>query len=462
MATVLGLDLGTSKLCAVALDTERGELLETRSCPSPGAASSAVAYRDEQSPQSIRDAAWQLVFGLLTSTRVERSRVVAIGVTGQMHGALLVDATLRPRTNLITWRDRRTEEGVGEGSLAWARERLPHDLAERTGCGFHAGYGGATLTWLAARGECGEERMALSLADYIVAELTGVTATEPTHAASWGLYDLRAGAWAADATEALGIPGRVLPTVRDCASPLAEVLPGTARALGLPRGTVVCSPVGDNQAAVFAATGGRGDVGVANLGTGGQICVPVACLELVDPFETRPMPFGGYILVGASLCGGWAYSLIREFLESAVREVGAGELATDEVYARLGRLVRATPPGAGGLRVDPRFAGERGNPDVRGALTGIGPTNLTVGGLARATLEGIARELGDLWRRAGTHTAPEVVGTGNAARRNPVLLEMLESELGVPVRLSAWEEEAAVGAALAAARSLGLGHSARN
>jgi sugar (pentulose or hexulose) kinase len=457
MAIVLGLDLGTSKLCAAALETDCGELVEARSCPSPDAGASAVGGRDEQSPQAIRDAAWQLVFTLLTSPRVDRSRVAAIGVTGQMHGVLLVDATLEPRTGLITWRDRRTEEGAGEGSLTWARDRLPADLPERAGCGLHAGYGGATLSWLAAHGEPLQDRVALSLADYIVADLTGVVATEPTHAASWGIYDVRAGAWADDAALALGVPARVLPTVRACASPLAEVLPGTARALGVPRGTVVCSPLGDNQAAVFAATEGRAHVAVANLGTGGQICVPIAGFETVAPFETRPMPSAGHILVGASLCGGWAYSLIREFLESVVRDVGSGSLGTDEVYARLGRLVEAAQPGSGGLRVDPRFAGERGNPDVRGALTGVGPDNLTVANLARATLEGTARELGDLWRSAGSHVAPEVVATGNAVRRNPVLLEMLREEFGVPVHLGRWEEEAAVGAALAAARSLGLG-----
>ncbi len=456
MPVVLGLDLGTSKLCAVALETSRRELLSARSCPAPEPVAGLPEGRHEQSPRAIRDACWQLVFDLLSSPVVDRSDVVGIGITGQMHGVLLVTADLEPCTNLITWRDRRTEAGEGPGSLAWALEQTSPELCERTGCRLHSGYGGVTLAWLAAAGELREGRLALSLADYIAAELTGVIATEPTHAASWGVYESREGGWARDALAALGVSEAALPIVRSCAAPLAEVLPGTARALGLPRSAMVCSPVGDNQAAAYAALGGRDDRGVANLGTGAQVCIPIAEFARVEGFETRPMPFGGYLLVGASLCGGWAYAYLRQFLQQAIAEIGGLDLTHAEVYQRLGELASRAPRGAGGLRVDPRFAGCRENPEVRGSITGITESNLTPANLARATLEGIARELGAMWRRAGARAPRQVIAAGNASRWNLILLDILEAELEAPVDLCPWEEEAGAGAALAAAVGMGL------
>jgi len=444
---ILSVDIGTSKVCALAWDATRRETLALRAqandaeLPRPSAPGG-----HEQDPSRILRLCLELIQALLDAPNVDAHRTAGIGFSGQMHGVLLVDASLEPLTPFHTWRDARLPADDPVFSL---------DFASSNGCRLHPGYGGATLAWLARNGALPKGATALTIADFVAARLAGVAATGPTHAASWGIFDVRAGCWHTAMTERLGIDAGVLPPVVKSARPAGEMSAAMAGRIGLPRDVAVCSPIGDNQASFIGVAGLDNATAVLNLGTGGQLSTPVGEYVFHEGLETRPMPFGGYILVGASLCGGWAYAYLCDFFRAVARELGGVEISQADAYARMNALA-ASAPGAAGLRCDTRFLGARGAPERRGAIHNIDTANLTPANLTRAVLEGMLGELFDMTPRGLLEGMHRIVASGNAVRRNPVMRSLIEQVFGRPCQLAQTDEEAAVGAAIATAAGLRL------
>jgi len=456
MSIVIALDIGTSKLCALAFCRETCKVLAVVSAPNDADVADLAASRHEQDPLRIRGHCIALLKKLLRSDDVASNEVAGIGTSGQMHGVLLVDDELVPLANFITWRDERTLEPAANGSLDEALARLDASLPARAGTRLNAGYGAATLFWLSQNGQLPSGARALTIADYVTACLCGCASTEPTHAASWGILDATRRKWDADSIERLGLPTALFPAIRPSATPIGVLVPDVARELGLPGSVQVCAPVGDNQASVIGAAGFNGDVAIVNLGTGGQISVRKGEYEFVQHLETRPMPFGGYILVGTSLCGGWSYAYLCGFFDAVISELAGVDIPQRELYARMNQLVAEAPAGAGGLAVDTRFSGTRSDPEIRGGVVGIDRHNLTPGNLARAFAEGMVRELVETGRAAGISHVSRVVAGGNAVRENPVVAETIEKEFGLTCHVGPAREEAALGAAYCTAVGLGL------
>jgi sugar (pentulose or hexulose) kinase len=453
---VLSLDIGTSTLCALALSCDTlGPVAICSKKNDTGIANLSAGYH-EQGPLRIRDLCFELIQKLLSEKNVRENEVVGIGITGQMHGVLLVNSDLQPQSNLITWRDQRTLASDKPGHINKTGQTLDPSVHERTGCHLHAGYGGATLHCLSKNKKLPEGVVALTIADYVAGCLTGVCATEGTHAASWGIFNLQKGEWDSEAVNNLGIPKKVLPTVNSTAKPLGTIQPALAKQLGLGSDVQVCSPLGDNQASIIGAAGFADDVVVLNLGTGGQISIPQNEYKFVETFETRPMPFGGFILVGASLCGGWSYACLHKFIQATVREFAGAELSDEEIYKRMNAIAAETSKGASGISVDTRFSGTRHNPNLRGSISGIGVENFTVANLARGFVEGMVTELADMASMASIKDFTRIIASGNAVRRNPVVPDVIESIFGLPCYISTNREAAALGAAYAAAIGLGL------
>jgi len=442
---VVSLDIGTSNLCALALSCGSLQPMAICSRVNDTEIKELPAGHHEQDPLRIRDLCLELIQKLLSEREVRANEVVGIGITGQMHGVLLVNSELEPQSNLIIWRDERIQD---------SEIRFQH--SERTGCRLHRGYGGATLRWLAKNGKLSEGAVALTIAGYVAGCLTGVIATEATHAASWGIFNLQEGAWDAEAIDKLGIAKDVLPPVNPTAKPLGNIRPALAQQLGLGNNVQVCSPLGDNQASIIGAAGFAGDAAVLNLGTGGQISIPQNDYKFVETFETRPMPFGGFILVGASLCGGLTYRYLQKFIQATVKEFAGTEPSDEEIYSRMNSIAEQTPEGALGISVDTRFSGTRLNPNLRGSISGIGVENFTVANLTRGFVEGMVRELADMASDAGIKDFTRIIASGNAVRRNRVVSKVIESIFGLPCYVSSNREEAALGAAYAAAIGLGL------
>jgi sedoheptulokinase len=488
MPNVIGLDLGTTTVTGVLLAgagslTGRRRVLLAAKDSGPGsdgtgsdgrvlplarrrndaALPTAWPTRAEQDPHRLRALALEVLAELASGGWP----VDGLALTGQMHGLLCVDANDRPLTPLISWQDQRTAEPLGDGTTTLQRlQGRLEDLDWRAnGCRLAHGYGAAILFWLMQQGELpAGTRRVCTLAGWLAGQLAGqAPLTDPTFAASWGVYHLVDGAWNAGFLARLALDPGLLPSLRPSGARLGGLAPRVARQVGLPQGLPVFNALGDTQASFLGAMLPEDDLSqdalvgtiLFNLGTGGQICWPAPRFEPPsEAVETRPLLPGRYLRVGASLCGGAAYAWLKNTVRAWLAEFGL-EVDEESVYRRLNALAEARD-GSVGLRVRTTFLGSRSDAAVQtGAIEGITPDNLRLGPLARATLAGIVDELYDLYHtEAGEMLRPRrVVATGGGVRQIPLLPGLIEARFGLPVGVPPQRETAAVGAAALAAGS---------
>jgi sedoheptulokinase len=440
MELILAIDIGTSSIAAAVMDTTNRPPLGAASLPNDSTAHGLSEKHHEQAPERI----WELCCdagssALARAGKHASGRVQGIALTGQMHGVMLIDRhTLAPATRLITWRDRRTSDILDRQGLM------------RTGCALHPGYGARTLAWLLEhRPDMCRGTVAVSAADFVAARLTGIAATEETHAASWGLLDLSVRSLDSTRCRSLHIPAALIPPLRPSATLLGPLRCQAAARFGLVPGIPVFSPVGDNQASVAGAAGLAPDTAVVNIGTGGQISVPVPAAAQCPPLEIRPMPQQGFIQVGATLCAGWAYAYLRAFYGAVLRTIGNVSVPDETIYERMNCLLKSDAPPAGTMPVwDTRFDGSRSEPHTRGSIAGLDTANLTPQHLTTACAQGIVDELAALATRADLNAIRHIVVTGTAAQKIPGLVERVGAAVNRPAAGHDSEWDALRGAAL--------------
>lgn len=427
----LGLDIGTSKIAAVLLDD--GRFVRAVVSRPHRAQLPAPDGRAEQDVAVLEETAWRCVKALPADLR---GQVRAVGLTGQMHGILLADAEGRAVSPLVTWQDRRCDE-------AFLRK-----LQEETGYRLSSGFGCATLAWLRARGELPAEAAgACTIHDYLTARLCGLPhpVTDPTDAASWGMFDLRALDWDIDAVERAGIDRRLLPKVRNCGDLAGSVTPKIARRLGIPAAVPVAVAIGDHQASLLATLREPEQELALTLGTGGQLSAVVPSFGTAGAtYEYRPYPGGRYVITSAGLCGGAAWAWLAVAARAWLRDLDLPCPADDAFYAKLNDLGLAA---TSELTVHPHFLGERHAPTLRGRIDGIDLQNFTLGSLARGLARGIMTNLRDMLPVDAYAGCARLLGSGNALRRNPLLQRMAEEVFGLPLILTEGQEEGAAGAA---------------
>jgi sugar (pentulose or hexulose) kinase len=463
MALYLGLDVGTTKVAATIVDAATGAQLAVESAPQSDPLP-APPGRSEWDARAVRDRA--LAVGRAAVAASGRAGdIAAIGVTGQQHGGLLVGTApgdeLRPLTPIIGWQDKRADEPGAGGvtSLATLHARLAGLDTRGTGCAIASGFLGTSLFWLAGREELpARDARATLVPDYLAATLLGsLSVTDPTGAGGAGLYDAAHGRWHAGMLAALDLPAALLPPVAPTGALLGGLGARGAAALGLPIGVPVMNALGDNQASFFSSVGAATDALLVNVGTGGQVSAIAPRFSRGPALETRPYLDGTFLLVGAGIAGGKSYALLRDFFLRVGRDLFGAE-PPDDLYPAINALAAAAPPGSDGLRCDPRFGGNRYDPEQRGAFAGLDARTFTPGHLARALLEGVAETFHDLYEAmqgAGVAPRTRLIGSGNGLRRNPVLSASIAGRFGLPLLRPAHREEAAYGAALLAAVATG-------
>jgi sedoheptulokinase len=451
---ILSLDIGTSKISVLAIDVHSQEILADHSLPTPAVANEAPDIF-EQDPAGILNACFILIRKVLASAPMAQDDIAAICVTGQMHGILLIDSHLNPQTNLITWQDERVLRH-STGGIHELYDKIPDTVAlENCGCYLRPGYGGPTLYWLSQHNRIAPGSKVVSIADYVTACLTGEIVTEPTHAASWGLYSLVTRAWHHELIDRMGLDHRILPRIATTGECIGVLRKGTGEELGLRTPVKVTSTLGDNQASIIGATGFSNDV-VLNMGTGGQISIPLSEFRHVAGFEVRPMPFDAWVCVGSTLCAGHSYACLKNFVKDILSQIGGIELEDAIIYERLNASAKAALGMDSGLRVTTQLSGTRLNSQLRGTIGEIDTKNLTIGNLACEFCRGIAQELHGMIPSTLIDHMNRIILSGNLPRKNPLMRDLVEMVFGVPCRLATIREEAAWGAALVAAAGLGL------
>jgi len=465
MALTLGIDIGTTTITCLALDATTGASLAIETVANDAeitSASDRALGRSEWDALGIVDRACQCVKAALERLGDRRVELAGVGITGQQHGVAIVDDQNQPLTPFVGWQDRRGEdafEDTGQTYVEHAVSVAGADASRRAGCRLASGWMGTTLLWMQSNGVLPMSGTACFIPDLFAATLTGrPPVTDPTLAASSGIFDVAVRRWDETIVEALGLPIAVLPEVREAGHAVGTVSESAASCTSLPLRLPVFVPIGDNQASFVGSVAERDNSVLVNVGTGAQVAAYADHYVHSPPLETRPFPMGGNLLVHAGLCGGRSYALLERFFR-AVGDQVLRVAAEEPVYEVMNRLVASVPTGAQGLRCEPLFTGTRENPTLRASWTGISPENFTPAHMTRALLEGIADELAnshDLIRRAAKTEHARLIGAGNGLRQNPVFTEIVADKFAMPLVLARHHEEAAIGAALVAMVGAGI------
>ena len=463
MPLTLGLDVGTTSITALALDTAIGSVA-LRASTRADAEATSPADRGRGRSEWDADRLATQVFATLRRVADglgdRRRDIAGLALTGAQHGGLVVDAALRPLTPYINWQDRRAADLAPDGEtwLDGAKRRLG-PAAERAGCALVPGFLGVSLYWLRENDALPADGTALFITDYLAARLTGGRlATDPTMAGGSGVFDVRARAWNDEAIAALDLPRTLFPAIAEAGDPLGGLSAAMTAVVGLPAGLPVYVGLGDHQAGYVGSVADRATTVFVNVGTGAQVARYSPDLHLAPPLENRPYPRGGNLLVNAGLFGGRVYALLEGFFRTVGRDL-FDQADAASLYTAMNALAAAVPPGADGLRIEPYLSGSRVDPTRRGVISGVSDTNFTPAHLVRAFLEGMARSYREgyaLIEAVLPEPPRHLVVAGNGLRENPLLRGMVADAFGLSLSLPAHAEEAAYGAALVAGVGAGV------
>ncbi len=428
-AVLLGADLGTSGLKLVALgddgrvvaESEAGYAVER---PRDGWAECAVGTW-----RAALDDALARVLPALGGRPV-----AGLGLSGQMHGTVLVDDTGAALAPAVLWPDRRAAAEVGRWRALPAADRaaLANPLVP--------GMTGPVLAWLAVHRPELVARAAAVLLPKDALRATLLPGADPrvtdrSDASATLLWDVLADGWSGAARAAADVPAGLLPAVR----PSAEVA-GTA-VLGGAEVPVVVGGA-DTPLAVLAA--GAGTALQVNLGTGAQVLRPGW-----TPAPADDPPVHCYADTGD---GWYAMAALQNGASAWAWAAGVLGLAPADLLA----LAATAPPGAGGAVFRPFLTGERGGvagPGDRASWTGLSAAT-TRADLARAAVEGVVSAVAAAAGLLGTPPAEPVVLTGGGGRA-PLVRQLLADALDRPVTHLPLRSASAVGAAVLAGRGVG-------
>ncbi len=433
----LGIDLGTSEVKLLLLD-ERGSIVATAGAPVP--LSRPQPLWSEQDPADWWRATESAVAALRAAHGSAFARVRAIGLSGQMHGAVLLgadDEVLRPA---ILWNDGRSHRECDELT------RLAPTLHAVAGNLAMPGFTAPKLLWVGRHEPhvFAATRSVLLPKDYLRLLLTGEKVTDPSDAAGTLWLDVARRDWSDDLLAACGLQRRHMPRVVEGSQASGVLLPGLARAWGLAPGVVVAGGAGDNAAsAVGVGAVAPGD-GFISLGTSGVLFV------VNDRF--RPNPASAVHAFCHAVPGLWHQMSVMLSAASSLRWFtqlcGAGDEASLlEEVAALDTTQRDAAP-----LFLPYLAGERtphNNPFATGTLHGL-RHETTRGACGYAVLEGVAFGLADgLDALRSTGTQVDRLSLVGGGARSPLWAQLIADALGVEIVLHSGAE---AGAALGAAR----------
>ena len=400
----IGIDIGTTSICGVVIDIKTGELIKSVTKDINAFISCVADWEKIQSVEKIIAIATEILDSLITDN------VAVIGVTGQMHGIVYVDKDGNAVSPLYTWQD-------GRGNQPFEDTTYAEFLGSSTG------YGNVTDFYNRQNGLVPRDaEYFCTIHDYFVARLCGFKKPQIhiTDAASFGLFDLK--------SKTFTYNGNI------------DFIDGYKIA-GEYKNIPVSVAIGDNQASVLSSLSGQDEL-LINVGTGSQVSIVCDDIITAHNIETRPFFEEKYLAVGAALCGGRAYALLKDFYKSIIASVA--DVDDKTVYDIMGKFFEEK---GDSLSVDTRFAGTRADETIRGSINNISVENFTPAALTKGVLNGMIKELYDMYALMEVDIKG-VVGSGNGIRKNKALIKAAEKSFGYSVKIPCHTEEAAFGAAL--------------
>lgn len=423
---VIGLDIGTTTICGIAVDAENGKLLKSVTLDNDSFID-GEPFEKIQSPEKIIDK----VTALAAELTAEFAPVCSIGITGQMHGIVYIDENGKAVSPLYTWQD-------GSGNQPYGNSTYAKQLTETTEYSAASGFGATTYYYHSKNELVPEDAVKFcTIHDYAAMVLTGRKAplVHTSDAASFGLFDLENACFDKTAIEKAGIDFSLFPEVT-----------GDFISVGEYNGIPVCTAIGDNQASFIGSVNEMDGCALVNMGTGGQISMLTNLKKAPEGMEIRPLCTGYNILVGCSLCGGRAFATLADFFAEVYKMV-TGE-KPQNIYKAMDAAL-ASSESENKLTVSTKFSGTRLNPDERGIIQNISTDNFTPVQLMNGFLGGMVDEIMQMIEPTG-FTVKTLVGSGNGLRKNLPLQKRFSKALGAEMMIPLNREEAAFGAALSA------------
>lgn len=443
MSYFIGVDSSTTATKALLMDEEGSILAIGRSAygretPHP--------LWSEQSPDLWWQATIAAIHEVLSMSGVSGTDISGIGLTGQMHGLVMLDGggnVLRPA---ILWNDQRTQDECDEIRTRIGRTRL----ISITGNDALTGFTAPKILWVKNNEPAVYERTEHILLpkDYVRYRLTGGYATDRAGGSGTILFNLADRDWSSEIVNKLGIPQSWLPRSYEGPEATGTLTPDAASATGVAAGTPVFAGGGDQAANAVGVGAVSPGIVALSIGTSGVVFAPTAspvtepggrlhsfCHSVPDTWH----------LMGVMLSATGSLQWFRD------------QLAPDRSLPELGDLASGVPAASNGLLFLPYLSGERTphpDPLARGAFVGLTARH-GLSHMARSVMEGVAFGLRDSVELIRSATDVGEIRASGGGASNRVWLQIIADVLDMPVRVVGTQEAAAHGAALLAATGAG-------
>ncbi len=446
MRFTLGLDISTTATKALLL-ADSGEVIGVASAPHRLHAPRPLW--SEQDPDEWWSACQAAIARLLTDTGVSASEITGIGLSGQMHGLVLLSAAGEVLRPAILWNDQRASDECRLIRDTFGLERL----VAITGNDAFPGFSAPKLLWVREHEPevYARIRQVLLPKDYIRWKLSGEFATDRAGAGGTLLLDLRTRDWSARILEGLDIPRAWLPDTHEGSEVTSSVSAASAEATGLQEGTPIVGGGGDQAAQAVGVGAVSPDVYALTVGTSGVVFAPCSH-PITDPSGcAHAFPHavaGQWHVMGVMLSAAGSLQWFRD------------TVAPDASFDELVGEAADVPPGAHGLTFLPYLSGERtphADPLARASFVGLTLSH-SRGHMTRAVLEGVAFGLKDnlrLLAEAGL-PAPAQIRASGGALKSRVWGQLLADVLGVALVTVDATEGAALGAGMLAGVGVGV------
>lgn len=449
---LLGIDVGTSGTRAIIVD-ERGRTLAAATEEHAPFASPQTGWAEQDARDWWR-ACQAAVRAVLAQSDVRADQISGVGLSGQMHGAVLLndrDEVLRPS---IIWCDQRTDEQCHEITEKVGAARLIELVSNPALTGFTL----PKLLWVREREPkvWASLRSVLLPKDYVRLRLTGERATDTADASGTLLLNVAERRWSAEMLNLMEMNERLLPRVFESPEVTGRISAEAAQATGLREGTPVVAGAGDQAAGAVGMGIVRPGAVSATIGTSGVVFAATDRPAL-DP-RGRVHTFchaipGRWHVMGVTQAAGLSLRWFRD--QFGVRSADDGR----DPYEILTEEASSVAPGADGVLWTPYLMGERTphlDPHARAALVGLAASH-TRAHIVRAILEGVAFSLRDTLTIFAEMNVPvETIRLGGGGARSALWRQIQADVYGHTVETVEAEEGAAYGAALLAGVGCGV------
>jgi xylulokinase len=443
MNYVLGIDVGTGGTRAVVAGRE-GEIISSATCEHVPFASPKIGWA-EQDPQDWYQATGSAIRQAISAAGINSSDISAVGLAGQMHGAVLLDEdddVLRPA---LIWCDQRTQ-----AQCDWLNAKLGERKIIELTC--NPALTNFTLTKLLWVRDNEPEiwrgfRRVLLPKDYVRFRLTGEHAMDVAEASGTLMLDVANRRWSEEMMSAAGLPMSCLPKLYESPEICGRISEAGAAHTRLKLGTPVVAGAGDQAGGAVGMGIVRSGAVSATIGTSGVVFAATDSPSM-DP-KGRVHTFchavpGRWHVMGVTQAAGLSFRWFRDLLRGTSSSVS---------YDDLTREAASVPPGSDGVLWAPYLMGERTphlDPYARGTLTGLAASH-TRAHVTRAILEGVAFSLRDTFSLFDEMRVPvRNIRLGGGGARSPLWRQIQADVYDHEVEILAAEEGAAYGAALLA------------